>query len=124
MHRGNAKVIVADGDRAGWYQGANSSCRRHIAREHYEEYARLCKEQGIEEATEAIPKSVREERQRAAEALVAGGKKGKLGKQQSTLDRAVKKVEAPTNFSPDAILQHVTVLIVTNDQVCPRPRSH
>ncbi|RDX42609.1 hypothetical protein OH76DRAFT_1362503, partial [Lentinus brumalis] len=32
------------------------------------------------------------------------------------LDLAVKKVEAPTTFSPDAILRHVTILIVTSDQ--------
>lgn len=115
-YRVDKKVIAAEGARAGWYKGSNSSCRRHIARVHYDEYSRLCKAQGIEEQTEAIPKSLKEERARAAAAAADEGKKGK-GKQQSTLDLAVRKVEAPTAFLPDAILRHVTILIVTSDQV-------
>ncbi len=69
---------------------------------------------GIDEQTEAIPKKVRDERARAAAAAGVGGKKGP---QQSTLDLFAKKVQVPTSFSPDSILKHVTILIVTCDEV-------
>lgn len=36
---------------------------------------------------------------------------------QTTLALVVKKVQVLMAFSPDAILQHVTILIVTGDQV-------
>ncbi len=118
--RTDTKVIAADGDHAGWFRGGNSSCRRHIARDHYAEYTRLCKEEGIDEQMEAIPKKIQEERVREREAA-AGGKKSK---HQTTLDLVVKKVKVPTSFSPDAILKHVTILIVTGDQVSRRVTVH
>ncbi len=47
-------------------------------------------------------------------AAVAAGKKGG----QSTLDSVVVKVQAPTVFSPESILKHVTVHIVSSVHVC------
>ena len=86
--------------------------RRHIASEHYPKYAALCKENGIRENHRAVPDEVKAERA-AKEKAVAKGKKGR----QTTLDGIAKKVQTPTCFSQEGILQAVTEHVVCGDQV-------
>ncbi|KAL1947386.1 hypothetical protein VTO73DRAFT_14347 [Trametes versicolor] len=105
------KVIEVKGARAGWYKGGNSTLRRHIAASHYELYAKRCKEEGLEEQEAAIPADVKEARERAASK--GKGKESKTG--QTTLDGVVK-VQAPTAFSPEAIMDAVAKHIVCGDQ--------
>ena len=63
----------------------------------------------------AVPDDVKEER--AAAAAAAEGKKGG---QRTLEDVGVKKVRAPTQFSPEAILQSVTEHVVCGYQVRQR----
>ena len=113
MSRSDDKQVKREkGDRAGWYRGGTSSLRRHIASEHYPRYSALCKENGIAENHRAVPDDVKAERA-AKEKAAAKGKKGG----QTTLDGIAKKVETPTSFSQEAILQAVTEHVVCGDQV-------
>ncbi len=77
-------------------------------------YSRLCKEHEVDEVKEAWPKAKRCEKER--EKVVAAGAGKKSG--QSTLDSVVVKVQAPTVFSPESILKHVMIHIVSSDHVC------
>ena len=110
--RDDPEVIKEKGRQAGFYRGANSSLRHHIASFHYKEYSRLCKEVGIEESLQAIPEDIKEVR----EAVVKGaaGKKGG----QTTLDGVAKKVLTPTTFSPSELLDRITQHIICCDKVC------
>ena len=110
------------GGRAGWYRGGNSTLRRHIAVAHYEEYAMKCKEAGVEEMDAAVPLDVQEERKRAAEKALGKSEKRSAGG-QTTLDSAVHKVQVPTAFSQEGILDAVTKHIVCGDQVCQFSRG-
>ena len=104
-------MIKEKGRRAGFYRGANSSLRHHIASFHYKEYSCLCKEAGIEESPQAIPEDVKEAREAAAKG--AAGEKGG----QRTLDGVVKKVQTPTAFSCKELLHRVTQHVVCCDEV-------
>ncbi len=73
----------------------------------------MCKEHGADKVKEAWPKAKRREKER--EKVVAAGAGKKSG--QSTLDSVVIKVQAPTVFSPESILKHVTIHIVSSDHV-------
>ena len=72
----------------------------------------LCKENGIAKNHRAVPDDMKAERV-VKEKAAAKGKKGG----QMTLDRIAKKVETPTNFSQEAIIQAVTEHVVCGDQV-------
>ncbi len=74
----------------------------------------MCKEHGVDEDKEAWPKAKRRAKEMEKVAAVAAGKKGG----QSTLDSVAVKVQAPTVFSPESILKHVMVHIVSSDHVC------
>ncbi|KAI0760024.1 hypothetical protein C8Q74DRAFT_1220800 [Fomes fomentarius] len=88
--RKDKKIIVGEGDQAGWHAGANASCRRHIRSYHYAKYLRLCKEHGIDEVKGAWPKAKTCEREREKMAAAAVGKKGG----QSMLDLVAVKALA------------------------------
>ncbi|PIL25949.1 hypothetical protein GSI_11703 [Ganoderma sinense ZZ0214-1] len=104
------KVIKSKGkSEAGWYKGGNSSDCRHIASAHYELYSQKCKELGLEEQKEAVPKDIWAAWEAKNEA--AEGKKGA----QTMLDTVVKMVKRPQEFTPEALLQSITVLIVTGN---------
>lgn len=99
------------GGEAGWYKAGNSTNRRHIASVHYELYAQKCKELGIEEQKEVVPKELWAARQAKKDGVE--GKKGG----QTTLDGVVQTVKRPQEFTPEALLHSVTVLIVTGNHV-------
>ena len=64
--RDDPKIRAKQGKRAGWYTGANSTCRRHIASFHYQVYHDRCKEKNLDESKEAIPKAVKQAREEEA----------------------------------------------------------
>ncbi len=68
----------------------------------------------MDEQDAAMPVDVREERERAAVKLK--GKETSAGG-QTTLDSALRKVQTPTAFSQEGILDAVTKHIVCGDQV-------
>ncbi|OJT02272.1 Zinc finger BED domain-containing protein RICESLEEPER 2 [Trametes pubescens] len=108
--REDPKKCLQQGGRAGWYTGGNSTCRRHIASAHYQEYHKRCKEAKVAESNTATPKSVLEARKEAA------SKKEIQVKKQTTLDGAVRKLETPTMFSRPSIFDAVTKHVVCGDQ--------
>ena len=75
----------------------------------------MCAEEGIAENHEALPKALKDAQKADAQAKQdeAEGKKGRQG----TLDGVVQKVQTPTSFSSEAILEHVTIHIVCGDHV-------
>lgn len=110
IHRADARQIKKRGANAGWYKGANSTCRRHIASFHYAAYAAKCKAEDIPESKEAIPVHIRDNREKLA------AKKGDAGTQK-TLDGVPCKVELPTTFSQARVLDAVSKHIVCGNQV-------
>ena len=96
---------------AGWLSGSNTTCRRHIAAFHYQEYSKQCKEKGYAEKPGAVAKSVLAERERNE----AEGKKPVHT--QKTLDGVIQRVEGPTAFSQAAILNAIVKHVVCSDEV-------
>lgn len=111
ISRNNPKIKASKGARAGWFTGSNTSCRRHIASVHYKEYVIRCKRDGLKEQNAAVPRKIQEE----CAAAAAGVSKGKAS--QTTLDTVVEKVQTPTTFSREAILDGVAKHVVCSDQV-------
>lgn len=109
--RDDPEVIKEKGRWAGFYRGANSLLCHHIVSFHYKEYSHLCKEVGIKESLQAIPKDVKE----AREAVVKGaaGKKGG----QTMLDSVAKKVLTLATFSPSKLLDCVAQHVICCDKV-------
>ena len=95
--------------KAGWYTGHNSTCRRHIASAHYEEYTARCEKDQITQSKQAIPRKVLEAREQEA--------KQQGLQRQSTLDNIAKKITLPTSFLHASILKSVVVHVVCGDQV-------
>lgn len=112
MRRKDAKKCLQQGGHAGWYTGGNSTCRRHIASAHYEEYRKCCKEAKVAESKAATPKSVLEAREEAA-----SKKEVAATKKQTTLDGVARKLDTPTMFSRPSTLDAVTKHVVCGDQV-------
>ena len=100
------------GKSGGWFTGSTRSCRGHIARMHYAVYKRLCKERNIEQRDAAIPIVILDAR-KAAAAKAAGKTDG----QQTLTALGVHKVSAAAEFSPDAILDATSRLIVGSAHV-------
>ncbi len=86
--------------------GGNSTCRSHIASNHFEEYEKRCKNTipSIKPNFRCIPQDV-----------VKAAKNAKGG-QQGTL--TFPKVKGPTEFTREAIVEAVMKLIACDDQVC------
>lgn len=109
----DAGVVKKKGTNAGWYKGANSTCRRHIASHHYEVYSARCKTAQISEGKEAIPARIRQAREKTR------AQKG-ITTKQTTLDGVVCKVVAPSTFSKTSILDAVARHIVCGNKVSVR----
>lgn len=108
--RVDKSVRANKGGPAGFYKGANSTYRHHIASMHYSEYSKQCAAASITEHPMAVPKAIKD----AREAKAVGKDKGTA---QSMLDRTLVKVHSLTAFSCEALLDTVVRHIVVGDQV-------
>jgi hypothetical protein len=85
--------------------GSNTSCRGHI-RQHYEYYAKCCKEAGIKESEHCVPRAILRARNSTLKALT-----------QTKLDAiATTSESAPKQFSREGTLRAVTKFIACDDQ--------
>jgi hypothetical protein len=98
--------------RKAFLRGSNSSCRQHL-RQHYELYKEKCEAAGIPVNHWAIPREI----WKAMEAEKEEEKRGRTTKkkEQQTLD--FKSVTGPREFTRAGVLNAVTKLIATNNQV-------
>lgn len=100
------------GKTGGWFTGSTTTCRGHIAREHYEAYKAFCKKGKIKVKDAATPAAILEARKAAAKKAA-----GKTDGQQTLTALGVHKVSAPAEFTPDGILDATSRLIVGSAHV-------
>lgn len=98
-------MIKKQGKLAGFFRGANSTCRTHI-RKHYEFYSQKCEEKKIKENKRCIPLEIARVREKAA-----AGK----GMVQTQLDTMLTVDKSRKEFSREAILKAVTELVACTD---------
>ena len=110
--RNNDHFVKVHGMRKVFLRGSNSSCRQHL-RQHYELYKEKCEAAGIPVNHWAIPWEI----WKAMEAEKEEEKRGRTTKkkEQQTLD--FKSVTGPREFTRAGVLNAVTKLIATNNQV-------
>lgn len=96
--------------RKAFFKGGNSSCRLHI-RQHFPIYKEKCELAGIPINHWAIPRHIWKEMQEEEE------NKKQLTKKQEQQQLNFKTVTGPREFTRAGVLQSVTKLIATNNQV-------
>ncbi len=112
--RASESFIKANGKCKAFHVGGNSSCRAHI-RQHYDLYETRCKEKDIPISHWSIPRDIWKVMEEEKEAK----KKGRLTKKQEQQRLTFQTVTGPREFTRGGVLNAVTKLIATNNQVCP-----
>jgi hypothetical protein len=110
--RGDESFIRAHGKRKAFHVGGNSSCRMHL-RQHYQLYKSKCEEADIPINHWAIPRDIWKvmEEEKAAE------KQGQRTKKQQQQLLCFETLTGPREFTRSAVLNAVTKLIATNNEV-------
>jgi hypothetical protein len=112
IFRDDENFTKAHGKRRAFHKGGNSSCRQHI-RQHYNIYKERCEKGGIDMSHHAVPRDVWRKIEDEKEAKKNGRKSDKKTQQQLQFGT----VTGPREFTRAGILQSVTKLIATNNQV-------
>jgi hypothetical protein len=110
--RANESFIKANGKRKAFHKGGNSSCRAHL-RQHYELYKTRCTEKAIPINHWSIPRDIWKVMEEEKDAK----KKGRLTKKQEQQQLTFQTVTGPRDFTRGGVLNAVTKLIATNNQV-------
>lgn len=113
-NRNDEEFVIKYEKHKAFHTGSNLSCRQHI-HQHYEVYQKRCKEENIPEHHWAIPHTIWNK----TEDEKKGVKRGKQG----TLDKLMKKSEAPVVFTCENALHLVTQFVAVDDQVKYSPRK-
>ena len=108
--RVDEKFLKLNGMRKAFFKGGNSSCRLHI-RQHFPIYKEKCELAGIPINHWAVPRHIWKEMQEEEE------NKKQLMKKQEQQQLNFKTVTGPREFTRAGVLQCVTKLIATNNQV-------
>src|SRR5271155_299478 len=109
LSRGDKDFVSKSGLRRAFHVGGNSSCRQHL-RQHWNLYKKKCEESNTPINHWAIPRHVW--RQMKADKTK---QEPNDEPQQSTL--GFEKVTGPREFTREGVLEAVTKLIATDDQV-------
>lgn len=110
--RGDECFVKAHGKRKAFFKGGNSSCRTHI-RQHYQVYKLRCEKGDIPMNHWAIPCNIWKvmEEEKVAE------KQGRRTKKQQQSQLGFETITGPREFTRGSVLNGVTKLIATNNQV-------
>jgi hypothetical protein len=112
MLRIDERFIKVHGKRKAFFKGGNSTCRLHI-RQHFELYEKRCKKENIPIHHWCIPRALWKEMEEEKEAKA----EGRLTKKQKQQKLDFPTITGPLEFTREAVLHAVTVLIATNYQV-------
>lgn len=104
--------IKVHGKRRAFHKGSNSSCRVHI-RQHYDLYKEKCEEADIPVNHWAIPREIWKE----MEAEKEDKKRGRMTKKKEQQSLDFETVTGPREFTRLGVLNAVTKLIATNNEV-------
>lgn len=110
--RADEKFITLNGKRKAFHKGGNSSSRTHI-RQHYNVYKERCEKDNIPINHWAIPRDTWKEMEEEKEAE----KRGRLTKKQQQQQLDFSIVTGPREFTRVGVLQAVTQLVATNNEV-------
>lgn len=104
--------IRVHGKRKAFHKGGNSSCRMHV-RQHYQLYKSRCEKADIPINHWAIPRDVWKvmEEEKVAE------KQGRRTKKQQQQLISFETITGPREFTRGGVLNAVTKLIATNNEV-------
>lgn len=113
LAREDIQFVKVHGKRKAFHKGGNSSCRVHV-RQHYVLYKEKCEKGKIPINHWAIPREIWKvmEEERVAE------ERGRLTNKMKQQQLDFKTVTGPREFTRAGVLQAVTELIATNNQVC------
>jgi hypothetical protein len=108
--RDDERFLKLQGMRKAFFKGGNSSCRLHL-RQHFVLYKERCEKAGVPINHWAIPRPIWKEMQEEKEA------DKQVTKKQEQQQLNFKAVTGPREFTRKGVLQSVTELIATNNQV-------
>ena len=111
-YRVDENFVKKHGKRKAFHVGGNSSCRAHL-RQHYDVYKERCEKENIPVNHWAIPRPIWKKMEEAKEEE----ERGRLTKKKQQQQLGFKKVTGPVEFTRGGVLNAVTKLIATNDQV-------
>ena len=110
--RGDESFVKTYGKRKAFHKGGNSSCRAHI-RQHYQLYKSKCEKGNIPMNHWAIPRDIWKVMEEEKEAE----KQGRRTKKQQQQLLGFETTTGPREFTRGAVLNAITKLIATNNQV-------
>jgi hypothetical protein len=99
-------MIKHEGMQKAFLKGSNSSCRAH-ARQHWELYQSMCKENDIPIHHWAIPCAIWKVREEERQ----------MKKKQPKLDGTFERITGPKEFTRDGALHAVSQFVACDDQV-------
>ena len=112
IFRDDKNFTKAHGKRRAFYKDGNSSCCQHI-HQHYDMYKEGCEKGGIDISHHAVPRHVLKMIEDEKQAMKNGQKSNKKTQQQLQFGTVTGLHE----FTRAGVLQSVTMLIATNNQV-------